>query len=295
MKVISCLPTHCPDLRGYALCLGAFDGVHLGHVSLLKKALSSGKKVAVLLFSEPPSHFFFRDKSPYELTPLRAKLSRFEKDGIAELAVILKSSPHLFGLTPSAFIDGVLLKMAPDLLVCGEDYRFGLGAKGSAKDLMERFPVEVVPLLNDEHGKISTQSIIKAIEDGDLAKANSELGYEYAVEGEVVEGFHNGRKIGFPTANLRLLGAYALPKVGVYAGKAILPKGEWKAIINIGSNPTVGRLKEALLECHLIGFEGDLYGKTLVVSFSRFLRNEQRFPSLEELGQQLAEDKKNAE
>jgi len=294
MKVISCLKGHTPSLKGAALCLGAFDGVHRGHLSLLKRAKALGKKVVVLLFSEPPSHFFYRDKSSFEITPLRAKLRRLEEINIVDMAVILKATPQLFALSYLDFINQVLKEMNPDILVCGEDYRFGAKALGTPTLLKEFFYVEEVPLLSNDEGKISSQRIIRAIEEGDMEKANADLGYPYAIEGEVREGFHNGHKIGFPTANLTIIGNYVLPKRGVYIGKAKFDKEEKKAIINVGNNPTVGLLKETRIECHLLDFNGDLYSKTIIVSFLRFLREEKKFASLEELALQLEKDKESA-
>ncbi len=213
--------------------------------------------------------------------------SRYEVD----LALILETSPSFFFLTPSSFIEEVLKKLKPDCLVTGEDYRFGKDAIGDVALLKEHFPVMTCPLLLDDNGeKIGTKEIASFLRNGDIARANRYLGRDYEILGKVGKGYQNGRKIGFPTANLSLSASYLLPKEGVYKGIAYLRGKPYLSLVNVGKAPTVGLLKETLVEVYLDGFSGDCYNESVYLSFLERIRDERRFSSLDELKEQLEKD-----
>jgi riboflavin kinase/FMN adenylyltransferase len=274
------------------LCLGNFDGVHRGHQLLVLEARKRSEgDVGVLLFDQSPSVFFPSKKSSSVLTSLEDKCVRFASLGV-DVIYIIHVSQDFFALSPAEFIQKVLAPLKPAALVVGTDYTYGAEAAGNLASLEKAFPVFSVPLLEEEGHKISTQSIIKEIGRGDLGEANAELGYPYQVKGTIAHGLANGRKIGFPTANLALEVPYVLPKAGVYLGVGYLRGKAFKSLINVGNNPTVGVLKHPLIEAYLDGFAGEAYGETLYLEFDRFLREEKKFASLDELRQAIENDKK---
>lgn len=274
-----------------ALLLGNFDGVHLGHQELIFKAKVKGEgRIGVLLFSESPSKFIVNGKSVSELTPLDKKLSLFASYGI-DIAYIVKAEPSLFSLSPEEFMEQILSPISPSLIVVGTDYRFGYRAMGNAETLEKRFKVVAVPLKEIEGTKVGTREIITYLKQANIEKANEFLGRPYEIKGKVVQGNHLGRTISFPTANLALEGNYVLPMTGVYFGVGYLRGVPYKAMINIGSNPTIGNVKEERVEAYLLNAKGDFYGAILYLSFLYFRRGETKFENIELLKEQLDADK----
>jgi riboflavin kinase / FMN adenylyltransferase len=274
------------------LCLGTFDGFHRGHQSLLFAARKKAEgDVAVLLFDQNPSLFFSSNKSEKVLTSLDDKSRLLESKG-CDILYVIHVDKAFFQLSPEDFIAEVLKPLEPSLLVMGSDYTFGAGGKGTPELLAHSFATEVVPLLNENGSKISTQSLIKEIEAGQVAEAEKELGRPYQIVGKVVHGYENGRTIGFPTANLLLAAPYVLPKNGVYMGLCYVRGLPYKALINVGVNPTVGLLKEPVVECYLKGLDEDIYGETLYCEFLLHIRDEITFPNLDGVKEQIKKDLK---
>ena len=281
-----------PALENGALLLGNFDGVHQGHQTLIKAAKERFPFVSVLLFDANPADLLPSiGKSHQILTSLEDKLARFSSFGV-DRAYIIHTDLSFLALSKQEFIESVLKPLNPSLIVVGTDYSFGRRAEGKAGDLTEQFAVLALPLLQDDGEKIATRNIILLLQKGEIEKANRELGYLYEIKGKVVHGLENGRNIGFPTANLALEFPYVLPKVGVYAGYTKVDGKTYRSIINVGNNPTVGRLDHPIVESHLLDFVGDLYGKEIAVSFLSWIREEKDFGSLENLKSQLEEDKR---
>lgn len=273
-----------------SLCLGTFDGLHRGHQELffLAKKTSEGP-VGVLLFDGNPALYFPSGKSAKILTATSDKLALLQKWGI-DVVYQVAISPEFFALSKEDFLSQVLAKIAPERLVVGADYRYGRGAEGDLALLQKHYPVDVVPLLRRGSKKISTQNIIQELLAGKISEANADLGRLYEIKGTIAHGLGNGRKMGFPTANLHLSADYVLPRNGVYFGVAYLRGLPYQALINIGTNPTIGVLREPLVECYLEGFQGDAYGETLYLDFAYFERAEKKFPSLDALKRQLLQD-----
>ena len=175
--------------------------------------------------------------------------------------------------------------------VCGEDFRFGFRGEGNAQVLAD-FCKErdlswaVVPDQKLDGIRISSTHIRGLLKAGEMAEANRFLGHPHGLSGEVMGGKQVGRTIGFPTANLPLPDGVLVPKFGVYAGKAVVDGTEYMAVTNVGTRPTVNG-QSANAECHLLDFSGDLYGKTLTLSFCEFLRPEKKFASLEALREEI--------
>lgn len=290
-KIFFSLGDNIPQLEGGSLLLGYFDGVHLGHQELIKKAKSLTKKTGVLLFDKNLASLLPNTgKSLKELTSLEDKLDLFERFGI-DSAYIIHTNLSFLSLSKEEFVQKVLQKISPSYLVVGEDYSFGRGKEGKVEYLKNFFHVSVCPLLEDRYGKISSRTIVSFLEEGKIKEANSELGYLYSLKGKVVPGLRNGRKISFPTANLEENDSYVIPKRGVYAGYTWVENKKYPSIINIGNNPTIGLLHHDLIESHLLSFEQDIYGKVIKIEFLDFLREEKKFSSLEELKEQLKKDK----
>ena len=276
------------------LLLGTFDGVHRGHQRVILEARLDGfDPLAVLLFEEPPSFILPIHKRKEVLTSLEDKLSYFALNGV-EIAYILTPSKDYYAMIKEEFLTKVLLPLKPSLLVFGEDYRFGKGAEGTPSYLREFFSLKEVPLFCINGEKASTQTIGNYLEAGEIEKANFMLGHYYAVKGKIIPGFHNGKKMGFPTMNLSLNASYLLPKPGVYFSIAWLEGKPYRAITNVGKNPTIGLLKENRIETHLLGYDEESYGKEIEVDFLSFMRDEEKFASLDELEAQLKKDKEEA-
>ncbi len=278
-----------PSFSDGALLLGNFDGVHRGHQTLVFAAKKAMPHVGVLIFQGNPTDFFPNHKSSHILTSWEDKVRLFAELGV-DVAYLLPLDVSLFQESKEEFIRRVLLPLDPGLIVVGMDYSFGKGAEGNVNDLKQVFSVLALPLLSKEGKKIASRNIIEAIEEGKITQANEDLGRQYQIHGVVVEGFHNGRKIGFPTANLSLRSPYVLPKAGVYAGWSQVDGTSYPSMINVGSNPTIGKLNHPIIETHLLGFEGDLYGKAIAVSFASYLREEKKYSGLPDLQNQLNSD-----
>ncbi len=277
-----------PKIEGKAaLALGYFDGMHRGHQALLSTARSYDGEYGALLHDVSPRSIL---KGQDEvLCALEDKLRILEKLD-ASFAYVLKTDEALLQVIAEEYEKNVIDLIAPSKLYVGSDFTYGLKAQGNAETLKARHDVEVIALLEEGGEKISSTSIREALTRGDIEKANRFLGRPYEMKGTVAEGFKNGRKIGFPTANLQTEFPYILPKTGVYYGICYSRGRPYPSIINVGNNPTVGKLDKPLVECHLDGLKDEIYGETLYVDFLGYIRDEKKFSSLEELGNQLRED-----
>lgn len=264
--------------------LGGFDGMHLGHRRLLARAKGLGKSVGV-------SVIVGNKGKPLYTETERERL--FASLGVS----VLVDFPfeEICKLSPEEFIEFIKKELAPSAYVCGEDFRFGYGAKGDGETLKERsaVPVFVEPLLYLNGEKVGTGKIKALLADGKIEEANTLLGEPFFLVGKVERGRQVGNEIGFPTANI-LYPTEKFPiKEGVYQTLAVVDGKEYKGITNFGARPTFGN-DEVWTETHILDFSGDLYGKTLMLSFVRYLREVKKFESVEALQKQLTEDKENA-
>lgn len=278
-----------PTRLNASLLLGDFDGVHLGHQSLVKKAKEFDEEIGALLFDVDPVFFLNNGKSKKVISTLEQRIETLKELGVS-LFYVIHTTKSFLSLDPIEFMEKVLLPLKPARLIVGSDYRFGKMAKGDVETLKRCFQVEVVPLLIDQGNKIASRDIKSLIENGELEKASALLGHPFEIIGKVVEGLHNGRKIGFPTINLKLSSPYVLPKNGVYLSEVKLGDLSYPAITNVGTNPTIGLLDEPIIESHLDGYQGEAYGEKASVSFLSFLREEIKFADLEALKSQLQID-----
>ncbi len=270
------------------LVLGFFDGVHIGHQEMISKAVNNGD-TGVMTFDISPSFILGKSIKYTHITSLYDKANILKSLGVKYL-YILRMNKELLNLSKDEFIEKILKPISPKRIYVGEDYHFGKNAEGTPADLEKDFNVNVYELVSLSGNKISSRVIRDLISEGKMNEVQELLGRPYQVTGLVVEGSHNGEKMGFPTANLELTYTYVLPKIGVYIGYAKLLDKKYKAIISMSTHPTIMELNDPIIEVHLISFKGDLYGKEIEVQFVEYIRDVKKFGSLEELSEQLTKD-----
>lgn len=279
------VPVNDKDL---VLCLGFYDGLHLGHQKLIKKALAEGYPVGVMTFDVAPSVLLGK-KENYSLTSTFDKADILEEMGVKYL-YLMHFEKETLKVTKDEFIERVLKPLNPKKIFVGSDYKFGTLGEGDANYLKLFFDVEVVELEKVNNLKISSKKIRELVEEGKVEKAASFLGRPYRICGLVVEGGHNGQKIDFPTANLDLDYTYVFPKEGVYMGYAYFLSRRRKAMICVGTHPTINQLMKPIIEVHIIDFNENLYGRELYVDFVSYMRPVMQFASMDELREQLIKD-----
>jgi len=286
------------DLRGVALALGNFDGVHAGHQAVIRAAQGHGGLLAAAVFEPHPRTLFHPDGPPFRLQSSAQRARALAAQGV-EALIEIGFDHALAALSANAFCDRVLAEiLAPRAVAVGFDFRFGKGRAGDASTLAAHgasagYEVVVVDAVDEialAGTKVSSTAIRAALAAGDPAEAAALLGRPWAIEGVVETGFQRGRTIGAPTANVGL-GAYVRPRFGVYAARVDVGDGQMRpAVVNIGVKPTVAGAREPLAEAHLFDFEGDLYGRTIEIALAAFLRDERRFETFDALKAQIAQD-----
>jgi len=281
MKVTQ-LPDVEPGSGRRDVAIGTFDGVHLGHREVIRGADT------VLTFDPHPLAVIHPEATPKLIAPMSVKRDLIASLGVEEMVVI--PFDHGFSeQTAEEFVQHVLVeRLGAGRVAVGENFRFGKGAQGTA-DLLrshDEFDTRVVPLVEVAGETVSSSHIRGLIAAGDVAGAAEFLGEPFLFEGEVVSGDRRGRELGVPTANLVPDDAYVSPGHGVYAATA---DGHPTAV-NVGVRPTFETGRGLLIEAHLIGFEGDLYGKQLRIAFLERMRGEKRFESVDELVEQMQLD-----
>lgn len=273
-----------------SVCLGNFDGVHIGHQQVISKAvLDSGTEVAVLTFDAPLGSVIDGRKAKHVLTSVSDRFRIIHRLG-ADFLLVLHLDADLLKIPAIDFIRDVLKKLNVKKVFVGEDYRFGKNQTGDIDLLREYFEVTTLPLLDVEHRKVSTSQIIDLLKQGQVTKANELLGRHYQMHGTISEGLHNGQTIGFPTANLKLSVPYVIPKFGVYKTICYIDGFPHLSLTNVGIHPTIQQLDMPSVEVHIPNYEGNDYGKAMYLEFISFLRPEKHFASLAELKAQIALD-----
>ena len=288
--------------HGYCATIGFFDGVHRGHQFLISKltemAHASGRKSMVITFDRHPRQVVQTDYVPRLITSLDEKL-RLLAATDADRVETLHFDAAMAALPARLFMQNVLHdRLGVSLLMTGYDNRFGHNRSEGFEEYVRfgrEMGMEVVqaPPLDVSGMRVSSSLVRRLIaEKGDVANANLCLGHPFAIEGRVVEGFQEGRKIGFPTANIQPAEPCQLvPRMGLYAARVSIEGGEWhKALLNVGNNPTFCR-DHVSLEAHILDFEADIYGKTIRVETDRWMREERRFNSIDDLRRQLEKDR----
>lgn len=283
---------------GAALALGNFDGVHLGHQAVIASARAAGARLGAPLgvgvFEPHPRRFFAPEGQPFRLQSEAQRARAMEGLGVANLYTI-GFDPTLAQSTDRAFAERVLrdrLKAAH--VSVGADFHFGRGRMGSAESLRQLgaelgFSVDAVAPVLDGGVRYSSSRIRDAIGAGDMATAAALIGRPWTIEGEVRKGFMRGRTLGFATANVGL-GDYVRPRFGVYAVRVGIDGVQKPGVASLGLNPTFNDVSEPVLEAHLFDFDADLYGRSIEVELTAFIRGEEKFTNAEALSAQIARD-----
>lgn len=275
--------------------LGFFDGVHLGHQTLLREcvrlAAQFGAAPAAITFDRHPKSLF-AEQPPALINSAADRQILLRRYGIGPIYKFPVTKEVMS--TPWKDFLGELLEFGAVGFVCGHDFRFGHRGEGNAEQLQQfcreqGLPCVIVPEQTMDDIRISSTHIRTLIEQGDLEAAARFMGHPHILSGEVVPGRQLGRTIGIPTANIAIPAGVVVPKLGVYACNARVDGGVYAAVTNIGSRPTVNG-HQVRAESWILDFEGDLYGKTVTLELHKFLRPERKFDSLEELKSQIHRD-----
>ena len=276
-----------------ALTIGSFDGVHRGHVDVIRHVVSGAAaheaQPALITFEPHPRCVLDPANCPQTITTLQEKLALIEAAGI-EHAIVLRFDRELASLSPQEFIDRLARVMDLRRWVIGYDFAFGRGRTGSAQWLREHgHQVDVIPPFQVEGRDLHSSEVRRLITAGDIEDANRLLGREYAMAGPVEAGDRVGRQLGFPTANIAVEPNKLIPAHGAYAGRVRAPEGNFVAALSVGYRPTFGGT-QLRVEAFLLDFEGDLYQQRLELSFVRYLHPDIKFPGPDELVTQLKKD-----
>lgn len=302
MEVLASVLQPGRSLKDLVVAIGAFDGVHRGHLELLQTARSlasaSHGEAAVLTFDPHPAKVLSPTVAPPLITSTRRKLELCEAAGIG-LAVVQAFDAAFAALEPGEFVDRALVHgIGARHVVVGYDFSYGHARGGNIATLKDAgrahgFAVTVVPAFSSEGVLCSSTRIRDAVRSGEIALAERLLGRPVEIVGSVVPGHGRGRTMGIPTANISLE-AELLPPVGVYAAWVMdaeedVPRRR-QSVVNVGYAPTFANPSALSIETHVLDFSGDLYSRRLIVELRERLRGEQRFPSPEALRQQIDRD-----
>ncbi len=289
------------DLKGGPLVIGNFDGLHLGHLSLLecakKKAAKNGREVSLLTFFPHPVEILFPDRKLPHITTASEKLALLSDLGIDSVIVAPFTSKMVQTTAEDFFEKYVWATFAPSSLHVGSDFHFGKGREGNEAWLRQKasekkFELCLSPLLEKEGVRVSSTAIRKYLAEGDVVGAQEMLGRPYSVSGQVEHGDHRGSGLGFPTANVSYPDDKILPKNGVYVTQVYWQKEVFPSITNVGVRPTIpsGATPKPRIEVHLLDFNSRLYDEVLTVHFLARVRDEKKFGSLDELKTQVNSD-----
>jgi riboflavin kinase/FMN adenylyltransferase len=290
-----------PSDRGAAVAIGNFDGVHLGHLSVIdltrEAALAANAPLGIMTFEPHPRSFFSNDPKPFRLMDADAKANRLERLGVEKLYEV-PFNAALAALTPREFAQQVIVdRLGLKHIVVGSDFCFGDGRVGTTDDLQKfgaemGFGVTIAPLKSIETAAVSSTAIRTALSDGRPRDAAAMLGHWHRIEGEVIRGEQRGRELGYPTANMSISDLHQ-PKFGVYAVKANVltgpHKGSYNGAASIGVRPMFGE-NVPNCETFIFDFKGDLYGSQVSIALVDYLRPELKFDGLDALITQMDAD-----
>lgn len=286
------------NLPGHqVLAVGYFDGVHLGHQELIRRAQYIAQKeqlpISIMTFDPHPREVLGHIANPQYLTPLEEKLDLFAQMGV-DYTFIFSFDTALSKVEPQRFIETVLFPLKVDTIVVGFNFTFGHLGRGTTDTLREYgaslMKTSVVRPFQLDGVKVSSTYIREMLHAGELEKVSELLGRRYTVTGHVVTGEGRGRTIGIPTANVEPDSPYAIPRKGVYAVQVHIDGKIRAGVMNIGVKPTFSAENKATLEVHILDFDQMIYGHAIRVEFVAFIREEQKFSSVEELVGQIHRD-----
>jgi riboflavin kinase/FMN adenylyltransferase len=290
-----------PDLlQSSSIALGFFDGLHLGHCSVIKSMLKKSEKLqvpsCVVTFVNHPIEILQKKKVTSIIT-LEKRLELIRKLGV-DAVLLLDFTPELIALSAEAYLKNVLVdSLHPKCITVGFNHYFGANKKGDNEFLKDNAPkygyeVICVPPVEIDSSVVSSSLIKKCLIKGEFALVNKYLGRDYSIEGQVVKGRELGRTIGFATANLMPMFDLEPVPNGVYSGWVNVHGKKHKAMVNVGTAPTL-KDGEITIEAHILNFNKDIYGQNIEVGFVRKIRDEKKFASKEELVAQIKTDLAN--
>lgn len=282
---------------GRVIALGFFDGVHLGHASLLEMAKQRagelGLRPAVISFDLHPDNLVAGQQVQL-INSIQDRREVLQRVYGIEDVILVHFDENMMHMAWDAFVEDVLVEQyGAKHLVCGYDFRFGDKGAGNPQRLQEKCRLmgvgcDVMPRFSLDGITVSSTYIRSLLEQGDMEEARRFLGHPHCLSGQVVHGRALGRTIGIPTANLLIPENVLVPAFGVYATKVVLPDGTEKlAVTNVGVRPTVDDSQKVTVEPWILDYSGDLYGQTIRVDFYRRLRGEKKFDGLQELQQEI--------
>ena len=292
-------PPGIPTDRGTVATVGTFDGVHLGHWSVLeeinRRAAETGRRSVLVTFDPHPLRIVRPEHAPPLLTTPVEKKEILAESGL-DYAVFLSFTEQLSQYEPRRFVEEVLLaRLGVEELVIGYDHGFGKDRSGDPETLLKiggelGFSVDVVAPVQAGDRAVSSSRIRRAVAEADLAEASACLGRPYSVRGVVVRGDGRGRGLGFPTANLRVGdGDKLIPPQGIYAVRAVMRSGTHRGALHLGPRPTF-KGSPPTIELHIVDFDQDIYGEEVRVDFVEYLREIRPFSTVEALVDQMKED-----
>ncbi len=276
------------------VCVGTFDGVHLGHQEVIstavRKAQAAERPCVLVTFDRHPATVLAPHKKPPAVATLEQNLAVFRSLGVP-VCVVLHFDEALASVTAQRFLDEILVgKLRATEAVVGHDFAMGKGREGTTEWLTQHIQTTVVPAFQLGGRRVSSSEVRRAVSEGDVETAALLLGRPFAIQGVVVSGQKLGRQLGFPTINLARSADQVSPADGIYAAFCRTPFGAFKAAVSHGVRPAVHGTKRTL-EAYLLDYPGDsLYGRTVELCLHHRLREELNFASLEELRAQIAKD-----
>lgn len=288
-------------IESTAATLGSYDGIHLGHRKIIDKLIQvknerSLSRSLLITFHPHPQEVLRKNNTDVQLlTTIDERLKLLEMTGIDEILILAFTKE--FSQTPYEvfFRETLIGKVGVSAMVVGFNHAFGKNREGDTEHLKllasqyNIFVEEVQPMITDGIS-VSSTKIRQALLSGDVATANSYLGHTYTIEGLVVHGDALGRDLGYPTVNLSLQSNKLIPADGVYAGSTIIDGIRYKAAISIGTRPTVTSSSERVVEAFLLDYSGDLYEKNVLLEFTKYLREQIKFDSMEALRHKISLD-----
>lgn len=271
------------------ICIGNFDGIHLGHQKLIKIIKSyKDSDPSIMTFHPHPKAFFNNEDFKY-LSSQKDNEKILSEQGIHNFFII-NFDNEFSKLSVNEFIS-FLKSLNVVRVVSGKDTKFGYRASGKLSDLKEHFEIIEVEDYKEKYGKVSSTLIRKELANGNVKKVSNLLGRNYSIEGIVEHGLKIGKKIGYKTANIDY-GNYKIPKNGVYYVKVFYNKEFYDGMCNVGYNPTINSNNKIKLEVNIFDFNKDIYNQSIRIYFIEHIRDEHKFKNLEELKEQLNHDKK---
>ena len=291
------------DTSGLALTIGKFGLLHKGHEAMLLKlsisAKKKGLKPAIFSFNPSPAFFFSQNLEKHgRVQSFSTIYNILTKQFNSNFAFLVKKFDKDFSLTsPELFVKFLAKNLNVKYLTVGENFSFGKNREGTIEVLqnlckIHEIELEIQNLITEQNEELSTTNLRKMLQEGKIEELNSYLAFneKYSITGRVSHGQKLGSKIGFKTANVYLNSKMVAPKFGVYACNIIISNRIFKGVVNIGIKPTIMQNSSPIAEVHLFDFNQDIYGKKITIELKKFIRNEKKFNSLEELVSQIKQD-----